>query len=530
MEDFTFANSLSKEDRLGYQKIAKETKDILYKGYYRVNGKKVDLRLSTGVYEYEAVDVYSPNRISEIIKDTDDFMKKQFYPPDEHEIMVCQVEGFEAAKEYFHPLLLNCSNAFYPGGGFSVGLDDGEERLCRASSLYLSLSSQKASQMYLYHDYYKTKLNSDYMVLSPQVAVFRNSHMELIDHPYPVSVLSVACVDYRAPKNHPIKASEVETVMKDRIRKSLMVAARNMYRNLVLGAFGVNYGHSSYQIARYFYQILIEEEYIEMFEHVIFAISSESEKAILNNFTTVFQPVAKLKIHTQRKNYSIGSSQNSYMERDRESKDLNTKEPVMEESRIKEPIRKDFNRIELKEDDRIRITENKKVTLNYIQAHYPFPECNYNYSTQYNIQFSGFAQGILRDGIPLVAELYKKKQQKETVAVIVLPYIEKLHQEKKGLTQLKNFYFSVLCNGMEVSSEGIGDITLQAYLQYLNHMGIINLQKSSIEAYAQVLYDKVGHKVVAIEITVKTTEQVENMISLEFQPYSQKLLEDKKGT
>jgi hypothetical protein len=168
--------------------------------------------------------------------------------------------------------------------------------------------------------------------------------------------------------------------------------------------------------------------------------------------------------------------------------------------------------------------------MNYVQALYSFPECNYQLTTQFNVQFVGFAQGIHRDGVPFTAELYKKKQPQETVVIFVLPYIEKLHQEKKELVKIKNFYYSVLCNGLVVCSENIGDITLQAYLQYLNYMGIINLQKSNIEAYAQVLYDKVGHKIVAIEITVKNPQQVENMISLQFEPFSQKLLEDKKGT
>ncbi len=507
MEDFTFANSLSKEVRLGYQKIAKETKDILSKGYYRVNGRKVDLRLSTGVYEYEAVEVYSPDRLCEILKDDDEYMKKQFYPPEDHEIIVCQMEGFEVAKEYFNPLILNCSNAFYPGGGFMVGLDDAEERLCRASSLYLSLSSQKASQMYLYHEYYKSKLNSDFMLLSPKVAVFRNSYMELVDHPYPVSVLSVACVDHKNVKEQTVKVSEIETVMKERIRKLLMLAARNMYRNLIIGAFGINYGHSSYHVARYFYDILIDEEYIEMFEHVIFSISYDTEKEILKNFTSVFESVARVKFHTQPKDCFIASIQTQSYEN------------------------------EFKIEERVHRTESKQAIRNYIQAFYPFPECNYQPSMHYNIQLIGLAQGILKDGVPLVGELYKKKMQEETVAVFVLPYIEKLHQKKVQVSVVENkaannksFFYSVLCNGMEICSETIGDITLEAYLQYLNYMGIINLQKSNVEALAQVLYDKAGHKVVAIEITVKDTQQIENTISIQFQPFTQVFLEDKKGT
>jgi uncharacterized protein (TIGR02452 family) len=492
-------NSLSNEVRVGYQKIAKETQDILRKSYYKLNGRKVDLSLSTGIYEYESVEVYSPNSLSNILKDTDEFMKKQFYAPEEHEIILCQMEGYEAAKDYFHPLILNCSNPFYPGGGYMAGLDDSEERFCRASSLYQSLSSQKASQMYLHHDYYKSKLNSDFIILSPHVAVFRNSYMELIEHPYPVSALSVTCVDCRKPLNNSTLESEIDAVMKERIRKLLMVAARNMYRNLILGDFGwAVYGHSSYRVARYFFEVLIEEEYIELFEKIIFAISNEAQKEVFDNFTTVFGPVAKIKYQSQQKNKRLAQIQ-----------------------------QKALNEVPKKEVVSF-LTDNKIVGKNYIQAVYPFPECNYNPISQNDIQMLGFSQGILKDGVPFGAELLQKKHQKEAVAVFVLPYLKQMHVDNQERVGKKKVLNSVLCYGMEVSDENIGEKTLMSYLQYLYYMNLINLKKSNIEAFIQVLYDRAGHKVVAIEITLRNPENVEVLIPLQFQPFAQKLLEDKK--
>lgn len=495
-EDFTFANSLSKEARVGYQKIAKETQDILRKGYYRVNGRKVDLSLTTGIYEFEMVEVYSPNQLNDILNDTDAFMKKKFYAPQDHEITVCQMEGYDAAKEYYHPIIMNYSNPFYPGGGYMAGLDDSEERLCRASSLYQSLSSQKASQMYLYHEYYNSKLNSNYILISSQVAVFRNSYMELVDHPYPVSVLSVACVDRRRIRNHDISESEIDAVMKERIRMSLMVTARNMYRNIIVGVGGcMTFGHSSYRVARYFYEILIEEEYIEMFEHVIFSLSYETEKEVLDNFNTVFGPIAKMKYQSQRK----------YCKSDQ----IHTK-----------------SREETQQSEVVSI-QSPNVNCNYIQTRYPFPECNYKHITLENIKYKGFSQGILLDGVPFVAELYLKRQQRDTVAVFVLPYLEQMNVNNQRRGAQKRLQYSVLCEGLQIVDETIGERTLSSYLQYLEHMNLVNIPKNDLEAYAQVFYDKAGHKIVAIEIILSNLEKTEILIPLQFQSLPQILLEEK---
>nr|WP_298055765.1 poly(ADP-ribose) glycohydrolase domain-containing protein [uncultured Lachnoanaerobaculum sp.] len=66
------------------------------------------------------------------------------------------------------------------GGGYKSGACAQEECLCRQSTLYESIRSPKASGMYKYNFKFGTAFDSDYMLLSPVVDVFRNN---LIPHP-----------------------------------------------------------------------------------------------------------------------------------------------------------------------------------------------------------------------------------------------------------------------------------------------------------------------------------------------------------
>jgi hypothetical protein len=235
-----------------------------------------------------------------------------------------------------------------------------------------------------------------------------------------------------------------------------------------------------------------------LFEKIIFAISGETQKEVFDNFTTVFGPVAKIKYQSLQKN-----------------------------KRLEKIQQKILNEVPEKEEVSF-LTDSEIVGKNYIQAVYPFPECNYNQVLQNDIQMIGFSQGILKDGVPFGAELLKKKHQKEAVAVFVLPFLEQMHVDNQERVGKKKALNSVLCYGMEVSDENIGENTVMLYLEYLYYMNLINLKKSNIEAFVQVMYDRAGHKVVAIEIALRSLENVEVLTPLQFQPFTQKLLEDKK--
>ena len=65
--------------------------------------------------------------------------------------------------------------------------------------------------------------------------------------------------------------------MKIKIRDLLNVCIHFNYRNVVLGAWGCGaFGHDAKEVAKMFYSILVEEEYRNHFDQVVFAIPTFS--------------------------------------------------------------------------------------------------------------------------------------------------------------------------------------------------------------------------------------------------------------
>ena len=61
--------------------------------------------------------------------------------------------------------------------------------------------------------------------------------------------------------------------MEDRIRIMLQIATEQNCENIVLGAWGCGaFGHNAKEVADYFKTILLNENYKQYFEHIIFAI------------------------------------------------------------------------------------------------------------------------------------------------------------------------------------------------------------------------------------------------------------------
>ena len=77
--------------------------------------------------------------------------------------------------------VLNFADARQPGGLYLYGESTQEEALCRQSTLYASISSEKARVMYDNNRDVKN-LDTDYLLLSPCVEVFRDSELNLTDN------------------------------------------------------------------------------------------------------------------------------------------------------------------------------------------------------------------------------------------------------------------------------------------------------------------------------------------------------------
>ena len=261
--------------------VAKETIKITEAGAYEVNGRKVVFSKE----EHTGVTVYTPEDGAKLLD------KYAAIPSGGRSCMIKVVnsDSFEAAHDMDRPFVMNFANAHNPGGGFKLGANAQEEALCRCSTLYASISSPKASEMYRYNNTHVGMVESDYMLLSPNVLVFRNARLELLAEPFTAGVITVPAPNKRGAALF-ASAGLVEETMLRRIRILFLIATDNGYRNLILGAWGCGaFGNKPQDVAEYFRKILIDEEYGRLFDEVRFAIYGPENGKNITEFRKVFE-------------------------------------------------------------------------------------------------------------------------------------------------------------------------------------------------------------------------------------------------
>lgn len=254
-----------------YISIAKETRRITKEGRYVLNGSTIYLPER----DYTDVKVYSPETGERFLKD-----HKPNTESIADNIRIVAEDSFQAAGKFDHPLVMNFANAHKPGGGFEMGATAQEEALCRCSTLFASLSSERAREMYRHNNLHISRVESDYMLLS-EVCVFRNEKCGLLEKPFMAGVISVP-----APNRIGLAAfaseKKIEQAMLRRIRIMLLIAKDQGYKSVVLGAWGCGAFHNHAEsVADYFKKVLIDEGYAACFEHICFAVyGSEDGKNI----------------------------------------------------------------------------------------------------------------------------------------------------------------------------------------------------------------------------------------------------------
>lgn len=262
---------MGREER---QQIAQETVAITSRGFFTRQGTTIKLAGA----DYDAVQVLSPAYFLDLEKDKDNLLAQAKANPAGAHFRVIDSDSFEAARGYDSALVMNFSNAVHIGGGFLSGANAQEEALCRNSTLYASISSRKAAEMYEYNRRHRSPVDSDYMLISPNVCVFRNGQGQLLDKPYLVGVVTMPAPN-RNGRAHDVPQSELDQVMMSRLRKMLLAAVQNKYRTLVLGAWGCGvFGHSARRVARYFHDLFFEENFRLYFDTVTFAILRDPQK------------------------------------------------------------------------------------------------------------------------------------------------------------------------------------------------------------------------------------------------------------
>lgn len=263
------------------KRVARETLLITEQGFYLKDDKRIDL---IGENFGKAI-VILPDDAAEFANQL---------PPSSGnslaKIFVSDKDSFAAAREFGGDcLVMNFASAHSPGGGFLTGANAQEESLCRESTLYRSLSSEDADEMYAYNARHRNPCKYNAMILSPNVCVFRNIKDEFLDEPFSTAVITVPAPNKNGRAKN-IPQDVIDEVMVSRLRNLFATAIHYGYKNLVLGAWGCGaFGHDPKRVAEYFYGVLIHEEFGSYFDKIVFAILDGGAKRNLKAFQEIFE-------------------------------------------------------------------------------------------------------------------------------------------------------------------------------------------------------------------------------------------------
>ncbi len=258
--------------------LARQTIEITERGSYDYNGSTVSLD-PFDKYDFARVEVLSPDTLAALAAEnkSSDVTRASR----DCKFRIVNADSFAAARQLPDALVMNFANAHVPGGGFLNGAVAQEEALCRNSTLYLSISSVKArDEMYAYNITHPSACYSDYMLLSPDVCVFRDENNKLLPAPFICAVMTCPAPN-RNGSARLVSQSRLDRVMTDRLEKYLAAAAQKGYRNLVLGAWGCGaFGHNAKNVAKYFYSLFFDEcGKKDFFDNVVFAVMERNPKA-----------------------------------------------------------------------------------------------------------------------------------------------------------------------------------------------------------------------------------------------------------
>ena len=205
------------------------------------------------------------------------------------EVVVSKKRSFEAASAYRGKRVCvhNFASATNPGGGVTKGSNAQEECLCRCSTLYFCLNTEKPWQaFYGPHRAAQDPIHNDDCIYTPGVIVLKTDEAvpQIMSEKdwYEVSVITCAAPNLREnPSNqmnsgdgqNAVKLSYEEQVVlhEKRLRRILDVAVAAGEEVLILGAFGCGaFQNDPQAVAEAARNIMAD--YLHAFEIIEFAI------------------------------------------------------------------------------------------------------------------------------------------------------------------------------------------------------------------------------------------------------------------
>lgn len=272
--------------------VARETMDIMEKGYYNISVEKeihieepmeksiADSRLITPIEGEQLLKKYE-----EEISATR-LLSENLVQTVENMSTVDAIRGL-VAEGKSRIGVLNFASAKNPGGGFLNGAMAQEESLAASSTLYRTLIAHE--EYYQANRAQSSMMYTDYGIYSPEVTFFRNGKFRLEEHPVNASVLTLPAVNMGQAVRKGEDIDQAERVMRRRMKLALAIFAEWGERHLVLGAYGCGvFRNDPKKIAAWWKEILDEGMDI-YFDTILYAVLDRDEEGnCIRAFREVF--------------------------------------------------------------------------------------------------------------------------------------------------------------------------------------------------------------------------------------------------
>ena len=271
--------------------VAKQTMAIMEKGYYEIEGHKIEIA-ALQKRSMEESFLLTPEQGTVILNkyesagENNVVMRKSYTAVTWNcstvdAILKLTAEGKKGMGG------LNFASAKNPGGGFLNGAMAQEESIAASSCLYKTLL--------LHKDYYvknrdcKTMMYTDHAIYSPEVVFFRDKRFQLLKEPVTASVLTLPAVNMGQVMLKGEDVEYAEQVMKRRMKLSLGIFAEQGCGHLVLGAYGCGVFRNDPEKVAKWWRELLDHTFRDVFETIVFAVlDTSSSQASINAFEKVW--------------------------------------------------------------------------------------------------------------------------------------------------------------------------------------------------------------------------------------------------
>lgn len=163
---------------------------------------------------------------------------------------------------------LNFASARNPGGGFLGAAKAQEEQLCRASGLYPTLLTQR-----VYYDEnrrHRDTRYTDWAITSPDVPVFRDDRMELLEAPFFASFITMPAPNAGALRD--AAPDDLSAIFERRIAAVFALALELGASRLVAGAWGCGAFRNDPELVARAFERVLARGWARRFDEVVFAI------------------------------------------------------------------------------------------------------------------------------------------------------------------------------------------------------------------------------------------------------------------